>query len=308
VVCPATPLEPARTELLDLYEGRNLPGFVMAVSRGGIEADYFAAVDRTYTLQGEPDLAEALRSEVLENLRRFLRSVNFVDSPQEMPAANDAGNLPWIPASCRLEQVAFFDDTAQSVTVLRGLWEKMDSLNQAALVHHELFYREMRPLKDRDSVLSRRAVAHVYSVRGPVPLLDGLSAASQRYLAQTEGANGSTNEISLFHLTPFPAANFSRLQFAALQGRPALAKSWVDVPLQNWNLRFGRSPVDPNYIGCIVRDENTDVVLEGPVQGTMFPGLKVQISYKTGLPVSLRLYRGAELLSEGLVGGAGNCN
>ena len=62
VDCPATPLDQARVELLDLYEGRQIPDFVMAKASGNITEDYYDGVNRTYTAQGTLTLRQASAS------------------------------------------------------------------------------------------------------------------------------------------------------------------------------------------------------------------------------------------------------
>ena len=138
--CAQTPVEPGRIETLDLYEGSQIPEFVMAKASGNLAEDYFLGVKNTYALQGYPDLAEGRREEILESLKAFFRHTQFVDSESQLPKANDLGNLPSIPPTCRVQQIAFYADTLQRIYILKPLWDQLDSLSQAALVQHELFY------------------------------------------------------------------------------------------------------------------------------------------------------------------------
>lgn len=307
VACPATVLGPAKTELLDLYEAKaNLP-FVLATASGNISNDYFASVQRVYGLQGYPQLAEERKTQILENLNKFFLSTKFVE-PSQLPTSDDLGVKPWIPSTCAIQQVAFFDDASETIYMRRDLFDQLDSLNQAALVQHELWYRDLRTLKDSTSQLARLAVAHTAALRGIVPVKDGVVEQSKRYSASNIGfvpsVNGSssTNEVSEFYLTSI-AEGVMRLQFTAIQGRAQLTKTWIDVPEVKWDLKLGRSTINPQFVGCLVQNPNHYMETVTPIQGSMVSGLSIRLISRTGEPVTLDLIRNGEILSTGQVYG-----
>lgn len=305
VDCAATLLEPAKVEMLDLYEARQKFSFIQATASMNLMDEYFLSVDRTYTLQGAPDLAEQRRVEIDHNVRLFFRSVKEV-AATELPQAHDLGSAPWIPASCQIKQVAFFDDSSDTIYLDRVLFTKMDALNQAALIQHELWYKQMRILKDTTSELSRAGVGHIFAVRGVMPINDGIPAKSLRYSTQSLTAN-STSEISSFQAFPMfgLGRKFLRMQFSQLHGRAQLTKTYVDMPWNIWDLKLGRSQSNPNLVGCIVQTPNQNIQHTVSVSGTMSQGLSLRYIYQTGEPISLAIINNGQVISEDYIGS--NC-
>jgi len=309
IVCPPTPVEKGSVQLLDLYEGAQNSDFVMAVASGNITEDYFAATKRTYIYQGFPEYGDSRRDEIIENLKGFFRATQFVQKKEELPVVHDLGALPYIPSGCQVQQVAFFDDTLEKIYILQSLWDQLDSLSQAALVIHELDYKMLRDLKDETSELARRLVATAFAVRGVVSIKDGLTDQSLGYFATARGFANEGKEVSVFYQTQLSLEKqkFFRLQFTHIQGRPQLTKAWIDVPAMPWNLKFGRSKSDPDFVGCILQEPNSDYQIELPVSGTASDGLSIQYTYKTGEPIRLMLLNRGQVLSEGDVSGGSEC-
>ena len=206
--------------------------------------------------------------------------------------------------------MAFFDDAADTAYVVRSLWDRMDSLSQAALVEHELFYRDLRHLKEKTSELARLTVTHVNALRGPLSIIDGLNSTSLRYMANPDFiSQGGSNEVSDFYVTHISESgmDFSRVQFSHIQGHAMLAKSWIDLPTISWNLTFGRSTKNPNFVGCILQSPSVVYEFQGSVSGTMAKGLMVRVEANTGEPVKLSLLRNGQVVSEGYVDGGARC-
>ena len=307
VVCPATPLTQAKVELLDLYEAKSLPGFVLAKASGSISDDYLASVQRTYTVQGRPDWAQSLRPDILENLNNFFLSSKFVASPDDLPSADDLGAIPQIPSSCSIQQVAFFDDTLEKIYILKDLFDKMDSLSQAALVQHELWYRDLRGLRDTTSQLARLAVGHVFAVRGLIPLQDGVNGNNHEYDASNmvirdsdASGSSSSNEVSNFFIVPLDNG-MMRLQFTAIQGRAQLTKTYIDVPAANWDLKMTRVTSDPSILALVVQTPNQFTQIDSPIEGSMAKGLRIRYTYQTGERITLVLMKDGVVLSEAYV-------
>ena len=305
--CPATAFEAASAQLLDLYEGPGL-GLTMATASGDLERDYFDGVNRTYTYQGAPDLAEQRRSEISQNLRNFFRSAKMVENSAELPTVSDLGQLPWIPSQCHLRQVAFFDDAADTIIILKPLFDRLSSVDQAALVSHELEYRDLRNLKDTTSELTRLHVAHVYAVRGVVPLRDGLSTSVSRSYGTdpvTKGQSSSEGLSELFITPMVGVQDISRFQFTFLLGRPQLAKTWADIPRLPKNLKMGLTSDGEDFV-CLVQDPVTQS-FDTKIQGTNSVGLTLRVSYSQGSPILLTLFNRDVVLSEGYLTGGKNC-
>ncbi len=285
VSCAATPLEPAKTVLLDLYEGAESFRFEMALASGSIEQDYFQGVKRTYELQGYPHLADTLKNDINHNLKLFFRSVKFIQNPNELPAANDLGETIPVPSQCSLQQTAYFDDQSEIVYILKPIWDKMDSLSQAALALHEIAFKSYRGLGDKSSVLSRSLVAHIFSTQGVVALLDGVSAKSKRY--SIEDSQPSSFIVSNGTLLGVPTA---RIQFENIGGYAMLTKTWVDIKTSPWELEKKSISYFPYEI-CIVKTQNVNQVSALPINGTMSQGLTLKYEYVTGQPIRMTVLK-----------------
>ena len=306
VSCPGTPVSPATTELLDIYEGRESLRFQMAKPTGHLREDYFASVDRTYTIQGDPNMAEQIRNEIDSNLTKFMQSTKFVEKAEEMPIASDIGQLPWIPSQCLVQQVAYFDDRSDTIYVLRPLWQQMDSVNQSALVSHELYFRGFRQAGELTSENARRTVAHIYALMGPPPLNEGLPHGAPSFSAS--GSDGAP-KISVFRAVNFRAFGITRLQFTHVNGIALFSKTTADFPKMTWDFEFGRSTENPGLVACILRTPGVNQQVSAPLNTVMVKGYSIQLTLKTGEPVKMNILKdGFLVLSEGYVGGGSNCS
>lgn len=304
--CPGTPVSPATTELLDIYEGRESLRFQMAKATGNLREDYFSGAARTYTIQGYPNLAEQLRNDIDSNLTKFMQSAKFVEKADEMPIASDVGQLPWIPSQCVVQQLAYFDDRSDTIYVLKPLWNQMDSVNQSALVSHELYFREFRRSGEHTSENARRAVAHIYALMGPTPLNEGLPNGASSFSATGEGA---APRISVFRAVNFLASGITRLQFTQLNGIALFSKTTADFPAMTWHFELGHSTENPTLVACILRTPGVNQQASAPLNGAMVRGYEIRLTLKTGEPVKMTILKdGFQVLGEGYVGGGTNCN
>lgn len=279
VSCPENPIEPQRTVLLDLYEAEDSLKFQLAQASGSIEQDYFQSAKRTYELQGYPDLADSMKNDLLNNLKRFFRIVKFVQNSSELPKANDLGDTSWIPSQCQVQQLAYFDDLSETVFILQPLWDKMDSLSKAALAQHEIAFRHYRTLGDKDSSMARRLVGHMFSASGPLPVRDGVASNSRRYYMQDK-------ELSTVLVTQGYSMGKSmiRVQFEHLAGYAILAKTWADFESPAWDLEARYSPAAP-FESCVVKTPGVNQVVISPLKGTITSNLYLKYEYITGRPV-----------------------
>lgn len=301
VECPATAISDASIELLDLYEGRNSLHYKMTSASGELFADYFASVDRTYSIQQQPDLAELRREEIREHLKNFLLSIKFVNDVNEMPKAVDLGRAPWVPVQCAIGQIAFFEDALNVIYVLRPAWEKMSTLDQAALIQHELWSREARRLGEKTSEQARATVAHIFAIEGAVSLTDGLNENSLRY--STTSLTGK-DRFTSFYRTRLVGlgGEIDRLQFQSMYTMSILGKKWIDIPAQDWNLKFGKSVSRPSVYGCIVQTPNQDVQFERAMLGaSLSHDISVRVRFKTGEPVEVSIIKAGVVVDVGVV-------
>lgn len=308
VSCSANILEPASLQMLEMYEGKLVMGFSMAQASGDLVQDYLAAVDRTYSMQGYPNLAEELQEDIKENLKKFARVIKFVETPQQLPMANDLGRLPYIPSSCRVQQIAFFADHETTVYVRRDLWNQLDSANQVALILHELFYSHERKLNEVTSESTRRLVAHMMAVSGPIPIKEGIPADAPTFSTSDHSASKS-NLTSSFWAVQMTGGGEKvlKLQFSQIFGRPQLTATWAYVPFFDWDLKFASYPAGSSQHRCILQTPNLEGEITSPLSGTMMSGYSISIKYRTGEPITLSLKQGHRVLAQGPVGAGPEC-
>jgi len=300
VFCPATPISVASTELLDIYEGRRELRYEMAQATGDIRNDYFDGVDRTYTIQGHANLAEKLRSKIQANLTTFMQSAKFVDTAADLPSAADLGEAARVPSQCEIRQIAYFDDRSSTIFILRSAWDQLDSVNQAALVHHEVWFRDFRAAGETTSENARRMVAQIYALRGPLKLDEGLPSAPPSFSAvPTPGTNVAA--ISSFYGVNFTASGITRLQFTQVHTMPQLSKTWADFSLMVWDFRLESG-------SCVLRTVGVDAQYEAPLNGVAVKGYSLKLKLQTGKPLVLTVLRNGIAIGEGHVGGGSNCS
>lgn len=302
ITCPANPIEPAQTILLDLYEGESIYKFKMKNASGSIEKDYFVSVDTTYTLQGYPQMAESIKGAILNHLKEFFRSTVLVEHASELPVADDLGTVPIIPTQCQLAQAAYFDDNSGTIYILKSAWDGMDSMNRAALVQHELHYRFKRLAGEKSSNLTRKIVAHIFAQEGVTPVHSGASNTNRTYRAELEYS-------SIFQvLQGYQNAPMVRLQFNQINGNGLVSKTWADIPLLYWDLKYEYIKTAP-YRHCVVKTPDVNFVTTVPLNGTLYSGeYSLRIEYITNKPVKIKIINpDGSILTEGEITGGKSC-
>lgn len=154
-------------ELLEYYESRVLYGDnVVAKATGDLTEDYYQLAKRTYALQGYPEM-EPVNME--KHVNHFLGKIDWVQ-PHSLPFLNDHGPTVDITENCQIKQLAIFYDTKQRISVVKELWEQMDSMNQAALITHEIYYFYERKFAEMTSSSTRSFVRQILTseVQQPV--------------------------------------------------------------------------------------------------------------------------------------------
>lgn len=307
IQCPENPLEPAQTTLLDLYEGAAVLNFKMKHTSGSLEQDYLESVNTTYGLQGFPKLTEEGEKKIRQHLKLFFRSVKLVEKATDLPSANDLGALPYIPSQCHVTQVAYFDDNATTIYILKPIWNLMDPLNQAALVQHELHYRHKRRDGDTDSVLTRKAIAHIFAQQGAVPTNDGISDIYHRYILRDDF-------ISVFHAIPsfFRGTPIVRIQFQHIYGYGLVTKTWADLAMPHWELKY-KYGNQGRY--CVVTSPNVNLVKTAPLKGGLYSdglptqnGFQVRVEYITNQPLKVSIVKpDGSVLTEGTLYSGSSC-
>ena len=294
IQCQPNALEPkGYTELIDLYRGRRM-GLEMPQPLGSIEDNYFRAVKRTYTLQGHPQFADdAHKQNIIENLKGFFRMTRFVLA-SELPVINDYGDV-FVPSQCKVRQLAYFNDLTDEVFIDQELWNQLDRENQAALAHHELFYKHLRSFYGlKSSVQTSLFVAHIYSSSEVPALSEGLpSHAQEAQIISSDSLNPNSSYSSAF-LSVYTYGSPSdtlRLQFSQAAGFPFVTKTWGDLYYgEKLTFKLISSPKEKFYKSHVLSTPNVDDEVDVDLHGTQVLGLKYKVRLKTNEPMVMQLY------------------
>jgi hypothetical protein len=275
-----------RSQLLDLFEAEKKFGFQLKPALGSAKDQYIEAVHQTYRLQGSPNLPVDGA-----NFDRFSAVIKWTATGEKLPFLNDQGTTAAIPANCRLEQVAIFDGESfelRSVRIDTEIWNRLDSLNQAALVMHELWYWYMKSSWFAETSEETRAtVAHLFTL-SPIPsVVEGVDQSVS--CAASKSVQGGVLPTSFYlkidRSGPVPTAT---LNFTHLAGRAMVTKATATLP----GLGFELSPWHP-YTGQTVADPSANQTVRVPLIGSQFQDWSVEIVYQYRKPIEIRLYRGS---------------
>lgn len=175
VVCRDSSGKITSAELLDLYEAREVFGYVLRVSAPTEEAELqtTAAEYRRYfgydlkeqvgpNLSAGPlsveDVAESLRKE-FETTRQKFRFIQLPNRLQQVPDSHE----PVATDGCQAEQLAIYY-LDQLILVQKEIYEHLDPMNKLALLIHEQEYKDKRKVGATDSRRVRRTVGELFSV------------------------------------------------------------------------------------------------------------------------------------------------
>lgn len=309
VSCPKSVIAEKELILLDLYEARQ-QGFELMNSSGSITEDYYNSVDNTYTLQGKPDWAEEHRNAILEDFKKMLLNIKFVNAEHLVPFSDDIGVKPWVPSQCRIKQIAHFNHNARTIYINEKLWKQLDSLNQAALIRHEFYGDHYRTLNSTTTEIVRKLVGHSFiATEQLVPIRDGLTSGSREMRVEASFNNEIIN--SKVFLTEYKASKKIRFQFTSLFGRIFLAKSWADFNFESkLDMQFMWNNFDPELpqMMCILTTPKVNQTLSAKLKGSMsddYDTLKLHL--RTGSQIKLTLYRNGRKVMSGFLKSGGSC-
>ncbi len=89
-----------------------------------------------------PSYKESVEKSVTADISRARKKIKFIDSDKTLKSTNDA-NEAVMEEECSSTQIAvYYDENVLLVNKL--LWDKLDYLNQAALLYHEVLYKKAR--------------------------------------------------------------------------------------------------------------------------------------------------------------------
>ncbi|MFZ9521451.1 MAG: hypothetical protein ACO3A4_13335 [Silvanigrellaceae bacterium] len=147
--------------LLDLYEAQRVLNLTLRASRVSLEAELELLANQLQVVFGSLNgVAQPISADSL--LEWWESRVQYI--PGLRTHTSDFGEVPALPVGCALEQIAVYDDKHDVLQVNMNLWDSLDDFNKAALIAHEIIYRERR-LTDRESSsqISRFLVGRIFS-------------------------------------------------------------------------------------------------------------------------------------------------
>jgi hypothetical protein len=296
--------------LLDLYEAQVRLGLKLPRASGSLERDYLRSITNSYRLKGNDP--SQLRP-TLDNLRDFFRLVKMTKAGERLPRLNDLGEISPLPRGCHLEQLAIFYDAKPIVVRIDSeIWKALDSLSQAALVSHELYYRRERIDKEPTSETTRALVGRIYAASGVVPTLagvprDALSCSavhpSDYYVMnvdpKTGGKSMTSTRLTIFFAYPLlsPQGQGYRLQFYQWVGRSMVSKTAFDLPGIGFELKQVNDRTLREWISYVTEPNQrirTQVRMNGASNSDWILGLH----YETGKPFRISASSRGQVLSE----------
>ncbi len=221
VVCRSSDGAIQSAETLDLYEARIMYGREM--SRRSQSVAEIVDVSLS-ALQDEARFG--LKSNaiwLLQNLRLL--------PPGTRPKATDDVIESVVPGHCKIETLANFVNW-DSVLIDSEIWSKLDNLNRAALVAHEVLYQHDRVTRGaQDSRRTRFLVGQIFS-EGVLsqPIMDEIPARTA--VCESSGVGGideTGTPVNRFIATVVNGQ--IRLQFARLGGKHLFSKTYIDTQI-----------------------------------------------------------------------------
>jgi hypothetical protein len=265
--------------LLDFYEAAQLHRLQLRPPLGSLDADYLEFTRQLRRIAGDPrPVGEA---EIINFHRQVTRYFNFLPAGVRPLPTHDFGRLPQLPPGCAVEQLATYYDQNGRIDVDTEIWAHLDSMSQAGLFAHEVFWHEYRGAGEKVSINARSLVAHLFA-RIPSPKQDeGVPAGAPQFwavrYAQT-GTSVSTSDKTSNQFWAYPDPrdpNRTVLQFFQIMGKSTYYPVRIIVPARISAASF-KNPYQP-----IVVDPSANLNLLLKINSGMFQGYGITILYRT---------------------------
>jgi hypothetical protein len=261
--------------LLDLYEARHQHGLQIVAPASNLDAELARFLENN--ARSTIDNPEPIGQRDIEQIKSLFRSFRFSDD--KLTTLNDVGHtLVNIPTGCALEQLAIYMDRSNEIMVDQQIWEALDFQNHAALVAHEVIYRQQRiDGGDTTSEVTRRLIGMLFSTTPP-PARKSLQLSGKPFCKAVDSANSRTTQF-------FIVSNneSSTLFFDLLNGRttlPVEAKLPIQIDAKNLLHGYGYTTVlnpTEEFQGGVV------------IQSAPYEGFKVFVNYKNRQPFSIKI-------------------
>lgn len=250
-------------ELLDLYEARTLFGLEIApFAETGIAAQHKLADLLSSQQWGTGiDLDDQSRDWMRSYFVEFFKKTKFIESDKKLKPTHDSLDA-LLETGCESVQIAtFYDETI--LLIDKGLWDKMDSTNQAALLAHEFLYLYERRLGNTNSVRTRKYVGQLFSTQGAKPKFD----ASSRREAQCwmDDSLGNSPGVYAYEVKPNEKDSDEKVEimFASLPKVGALFRTSAEFYISLDQLT---SPSESFAMGPDLADVKQDSYVYSPIQ------------------------------------------
>ena len=275
--------EERKVQLLDYFEAEFIYGKKhVARASGDLSEDYRRLVRQTYSLQGVDENIDRLLDDSSRNLKELLRVVEWVNS-EDLPFLNDQGKTIDIPKGCELKQLAIFYDAQGVLKIAKDYWEELDSMNQAALLLHEIFYKYERHFAELDSTSTRSYVRQILTPERQVPVDFDTHRAKFTCFSVKDGRDGG--DLVDYVMYVYPYQNASVFQFSTFAGRPLLVLTTVKSKFQ-----FVASRKIDRRFGPIMYPVGKEVNIEETidVKTTHRKDWQVHFEFKSGSPITIQ--------------------
>lgn len=289
IVCRADNGSILNAELLDLYEAKSKPNYELIESTGSLEGDYVASVANTYRLQGY-ESAVIIDSSTRKNLDSVLGLMDFLDKRQPLPNLHDLGKHLKAPAGCEIEPLAIWDDSKDRIKVSSEIWNSLSTLDQAALVQHEVVYKYHRGLYEKNSEEARAFVAAIFS-KSAKPVLDERTFDLRVGSAVTTDSSSNNQIMTAFKHEMI--GNTMKVYLTAIGGMPVVSLSTASFDLTGVKLErmMELNSASKSVIGARVEKVTklrskitTDQSSKWELELGLFPNKPVKMSfYKDGV-------------------------
>lgn len=287
VMCSSDQGKTKTLETLDLFEAKNRYHLNLVQSSGITEQDYIA------------DVLIPL-DDVRKSYRNFHKAAKWTQAGKHLPFLNDQGQTAAIPNNCSLVQIVIFEDSKpETINIDTDYWNMLDSLNQAALIQHELEYKYERLLMEETSENTRAAVAHLFTTDA-TPVNSGIPTDHLTCFA----GDDQGQRLSVFQVYGSINKNFKPelvLQWQQIMGRPMINKATINIEGIGFILSDENPLVTEKQFYQTVAEFGANKHSKYPVIGGHDSNWEISIDYEFGKPVKLGLYEKGVLVQENQV-------
>lgn len=298
VVCRGDYGEITKAMLLDLYEGIFEENIKLKEPTGFFEQEVRPYLEEINRVNESSRLVT--QYQVRKFIQYFQRNFIFLNPEEhELPEIHDVGESIDLPEGCKLEPLAVYLDDRKKFYVNEQIWEAMDSLNQMAMVAHELIYNEYRAMGEVTSERVRKIISRLFSATPYPTLTEGVPQGSLRCMAFPDQKESAVSEFFIFKEDE--KQNTTYLQFTTVLGRYAFFFQRIAV---NANIDvLGLVPTEVEGGGHVLTPLEPEAnLLETYAMTGIFGNLKIEIDYRQHQPFAITLLdRKGKVLAHSLI-------